>query len=99
MARLVSKNLMEELVDMLLDDYMKEVGMCMCDQCREDVKAFALNNLPPRYVVSTIGGIFVRVNAMTTQSQADIATAIMKGIRIVNGNPRHKDDQKSEATQ
>ncbi len=88
-ARLISKNIMEELVDSLLDVYMKDVGMCACEQCRADVRAFALNCLPPRYVVSTGGGIFVRVNALTCQSQADIATAIMKGIRVVMANPRH----------
>lgn len=90
MANLVSKNLMEELVDMLIDDYIRDVGMCTCEQCRADVRAFALNHLPPRYVVSTGGGIFVRVNALTNQSQADIATAIMKGIRVVMQNPRHE---------
>lgn len=91
MARLISKNLMEELVDRLIDDYMKEVGMCTCEQCRADTRAYALNNLPPRYVVSTGGGIFVRVNALTDQSQANIATAIMKGIRVVSQHPRHGD--------
>lgn len=89
MPRLVSKNLMEELVDMYLDEYITEVGMCDCEQCRADVRAFALNHLPPKYVVSTGGGIFVRVNSLSHQSQADIGTAIMKGIRLVSQNPRH----------
>lgn len=96
MARLVSKNLMEELVDRLIDEYITEVGMCNCEQCHADARAYALNHLPPRYVVSTGGGIFVRVNALTDQSQADIATAVMKGIRVVMQNPRHAVDESAQ---
>ncbi len=87
--RIVTKNLMEELVDIQLDDYIKATGMCTCEQCKEDVRAYALNNLPPRYIVTTGGGIFSRVNATTNQAQANIGAAIMKGIRIVKVNPRH----------
>ncbi|MDR1620018.1 MAG: late competence development ComFB family protein [Clostridiales bacterium] len=97
MPKLVSKNLMEELVDMTLDSFMKEVGVCACPQCRADVRAYALNHLPPKYVVSTGGGIFVRVNALTTQAQADIASAIMSGIRVVEESPRHKKEDMEAA--
>lgn len=87
--RVITKNLMEELVDMQLDDYIQAIGMCPCEQCKEDVRAFALNNLPPRYIVTTDGGVFSRVNDVTNQAQADIGAAIMKAIRVVKINPRH----------
>ncbi len=96
MARLISVNLMEELVDRLINAYISETGCCDCEQCRADIRAYALNHLPPRYVVSTSGGIFVRVNALTHQSQADIATAIMKGIRVVTKHPRHNIKEMSQ---
>lgn len=88
-GKIISKNLMEELVDIYIDDCIDDAGMCDCPQCRADVRAYALNHLPPRYVVTTAGDIYVRVNAMTTQAQANIITAIMKGINLVKRNPRH----------
>jgi len=94
MERLVSKNLMEEVVDILLDDCVERARACVCAQCRGDIRAYALNHLPPKYVVSTRGDIFSRVNAVASQSKADIITAIMQGIRVVTENPRHESKEK-----
>ncbi len=87
---LVSRNLMEELVDMNLSSLIISSGVCDCAQCKADIRALALNNLPPCYVVSLKGDIFSHVSAHTMQSQADITTAIMNAINIVKKAPRHK---------
>ena len=63
--------------------------MCRCDKCRADVWAYSLNHLQPHYVVTDVGEAFVRTDAMSTQFQANILTAIMNGIAIVKKNPRH----------
>lgn len=84
-----SRNVMEDMVDFFLEDCIEKSGVCKCERCREDIRAFALNQLPPKYVVTTTGNAFVRLSAMSTQSQADLITAIMNGIRQVQASPRH----------
>ena len=87
----LSKNLSEEVLDIYLDGYIDSAGVCKCPNCRVDIKALTLNNLPPRYVVTTKGDIFVRVSAMSIQAQADILGAVMHAIDIVSKNPRHSE--------
>jgi len=85
----VSRNLSEEVLDIYLDGYIDSAGVCKCPNCRADIKAYTLNSLPPRYVVTTKGDIFVRVSAMSLQAQADILGAVMKAIDVISKNPRH----------
>jgi len=89
MAKLSPKNIMEDLVDGKLNELMRSANMCCCDRCRADVKAFALNMLPPRYVVSVGGDVYSHFEAMNMQSQINIMTAIVSAIRVVRENPHH----------
>lgn len=83
------KNLMEELVDAKIDEIMKMENMCCCKHCRADVFALALNLLPPKYVVTTGGEVFSRLDTRDTQSQASITTAIVRAAKTVNKNSYH----------
>jgi len=85
----VAKNLNEEIIDLYLDDCMAKSGMCQCNRCRADVRAFALNQLPAHYVVTKMGYVYTRLQSMNPQNQADVVTAIMKGIQLVKDRPRH----------
>ncbi|MGI6153648.1 MAG: late competence development ComFB family protein, partial [Christensenellaceae bacterium] len=87
--KIIVKNIMEELVEEKLDMMMSSAGVCDCEQCRADVFAYALNHLPPKYIASTSGDVFTRVNTATTQFQADILTAIVQAIDMVSKHPRH----------
>ncbi|MGI6175401.1 MAG: late competence development ComFB family protein [Christensenellales bacterium] len=87
------KNLMESLVDMNLDSLIRMTGCCDCAMCRADILAYTLNHLPPRYVTSTEGNIFVQVDSMTLQAQADIMAGIMKAITVIKNAPRHHREQ------
>ena len=49
-------NMMEAMVEDELDKMGDSLGCCLCDQCRGDIAAYALNQLPPRYVVTKAGG-------------------------------------------
>lgn len=89
--KIIVKNTMEELVEMQIDKCIQDAGTCGCERCRADIFAIALNYLPARYVATTKGDLFVRINAMTDQGQADIISAIMSGIIIVKEKPRHDD--------
>jgi len=82
---------MEELVERSVDNCIAQAGACSCKRCRADICALALNRLPPRYVVTDMGDIFERVNAVSLQSQADIVFTIMQAIDTIQKEPRHDD--------
>ena len=79
------RNLTEDFVDQHLDKCIETYGVCKCERCRAD----ALNHLPPHYVASDVGEAMVRHEAQTTQGIADIVAAVVAGIRVVTGKPRH----------
>lgn len=63
---------------------------CGCETCRLDVLVYALNRLPPRYVVGRAGSVVTDVNLDKDQNRAAIDVAVMEGIRKVNLAPRHE---------
>lgn len=86
---MVCHNLSEDLVESCLDECIANSGVCGCNICRIDVKAYALNNIKPHYVVTHKGNLFARLNATSPQAKADILQAIAKGIEVVRKHPRH----------
>lgn len=91
------KNVMEELVFEKLDDLMEKLGCCTCDNCRMDSAAFALNHLPPKYVVSDRGELISRSIVMDKgQSEMDVTMAIISGINKVMERPRHNNKNDEE---
>lgn len=79
-------NLMETMVLRKLDDAVRKFNCCGCDRCRRDVVAYALNRLPPRYVVAD-----VRHMAQMEEYVEDkqIMAAVIKAVLQVRSNPRH----------
>ncbi len=61
---------------------------CGCDTCRMDVMVYALNRLPPRYVVGLEGTIVTDIALDKDQNRAAIDVAVMEGIRKVTLAPR-----------
>jgi len=87
----VSANISEDLIDIYLDSCIRTSGVCGCERCRADIRALALNSMPPHYAVTDLGDAYVRLDGMSVQSQADIITIIMNAINVVKKNPRHED--------
>ena len=85
----IVRNVSEDLVEMALDDCIAQSNICRCARCRADVQAYALNAMPPQYVVSDIGDLFVRASALSNQYRADVVAAITKAIMLVELKPRH----------
>ncbi|SFT49540.1 competence protein ComFB [Selenomonas sp. GACV-9] len=84
------KNCMEEFVQDKMDVVLEQYpDCCRCEQCRLDIAALALNQLPPRYVSTREGDVFVRVNEMNTECEVKVIKAIANAIEVVNKNPRH----------
>lgn len=80
----------EEMLDGLIREQIKKSpGTCTCDRCREDMKALALNNIPPHYVVTEKGTIIKQVSFDLIGGKAQVASAILSSIKTVGENPRH----------
>lgn len=84
------RNVMEALVEGVLDE---ELGrwpeVCACDRCRVDMKAFALNNLPPRYVVNEPGVVHAHLEALTAPFHGDVRYSVRSAVQMVSARPRH----------
>ncbi|MDR0315425.1 MAG: late competence development ComFB family protein [Treponema sp.] len=62
---------------------------CLCDQCRMDTCCYALNRIEPRYMNSNRGMNRMEMEQLKRQqTEADIATLVYKGLRLVNHNQR-----------
>lgn len=85
----VMRNLIEEVVVDAVAEFMKKEGICDCDQCKLDVAALALNNLPPRYVVTAKGASYAKADMLDMQKYIDVVGAITKAIKLVKEHPRH----------
>lgn len=84
-------NMMEHYVDERLSELLSKSDCCRCEVCVEDMKAYALNRLPSRYVSTVNGEIFTRITQeMESQPTVDLDVAVMQAITHVGANPRHK---------
>lgn len=83
------KNYMEEVVFSSMDEVLKGMDMCKCDRCKLDIAAKALNDLPPKYVVTEKGEIYSKVDTLKAQFGVDVTSAIMRAAMIVKRNPHH----------
>lgn len=83
------RNFMEDAVTYKTNDILKTMNICKCEKCKLDIIAIALNELPPKYVVSQIGELFTKVNELTQQFEVDIESAIVKAAVQVAKNPKH----------
>jgi competence protein ComFB len=88
-------NIIEDMVlaqvEAICDAIEKESGndLCTCRQCRVDTACYVLNRSTPRYMVSNRGVARVGPESIEWQQrEADIATLIYEGIRLVNHNQR-----------
>ncbi len=85
------KNLLEGAVKDIYDDLKgRDASFCGCTQCEDDVLAFALNHLRPRYAGGTREGVAVTsVDLQRDQTRAELMVAVLDAMRRVTNNPRH----------
>lgn len=83
------KNYMEELVLEAVKELSKKLSVCTCEKYMLDVAAIALNQLPPKYLVTEKGEVYSKIESLTQQFGVDIITTVTKAIEIVNNNPQH----------
>lgn len=82
-------NVMETFVDDQILTLMDSLDCCKCEKCMADIAASALNNLPPKYVSSTEGRLYTKLDAIRQQYYAEIITEVMNAAERVKENPKH----------
>ena len=88
-VKIVVKNVLEGFVDEKMPEVLSRIKCCQCDSCRNDIKAIALNALPPRYIVTRKGELFSKAAACYIQYEADVISAITRAAVVVSARPRH----------
>jgi len=89
-------NITEDIVFNSIETVFKSItaegnpeGLCLCTQCKLDTICYTLNRVPPRYIVSNRGMTRIEQDwSGKQQIEADIATLVYKGLRLVNHNQR-----------
>ncbi|WP_318615808.1 late competence development ComFB family protein [Sporosarcina sp. YIM B06819] len=83
-------NVMEEIVSEVLVKYQEKLQLtCECERCLDDIRAIALNNLPPHYIVQMKHSPYVRAPyTADRQGVTNIMLVVTKAAGIVSSNPR-----------
>lgn len=76
----------EEELEMLLNE-RKDV--CKCQKCVMDMMVFALNRLPPKYVITDKGRMYTKLKEQELQFKTDVVKELTKAIDIISKNPEH----------
>lgn len=83
-------NYMEDIVRDTLEELLsKKEDICKCEKCKFDIMAWALNRLPPKYIVSDRGRIFTKLQEVEVQFRADVVRELTKAISHISKNPQH----------
>lgn len=82
-------NVMQILVEEKADEYMKMFGICCCDKCRVDVRAYALNHLPPKYVVLSENERVPRLTVYESRFASDVTSQLIQACKKVMLTPHH----------
>lgn len=85
------KNYMEEIVFSQMKEILNDINMCTCDKCLLDIAAIALNDLPPKYIVTDKGELYSKINTLGQQFEVDVVAAITKAAVLVKRKPRHNE--------
>lgn len=92
-TELVAKQILDQIVISKIVDGYDLTGYCFCERCLTDSLSLALNNLPPRYVVSEEGEVFARtVMELDYQFQATVNSELIKALLQVGAHPHHELD-------
>lgn len=82
-------NMMEDVVKYCLKDWLTSGGngLELDEKMQADVMAIALNNLPPKYVSSAKGEMFVQTQ-LRSQVETDVYRELSRAIEKVTQNKR-----------
>jgi len=85
------RNHMELVVDQMMPSMLnKYPDICTCEKCKADIKAFALNQLPPKYFVTEQGELYSKAAELTIQFEVDVTRALIQAMEKIGSSPRHE---------
>jgi len=83
-------NYMEDIVRDTLESLLSErKDICKCQKCKLDMIAWALNRLPPKYVVTDKGRMYTKLKEQEIQFRADVVQELTKAISHISKGPQH----------
>ena len=83
-------NYMEDIVKNTLDSLLPDQkDICKCEKCKLDMMSWALNRLPPKYIVTDKGRMWTKIKEQEIQFRADVVRELTKAITYVSKNPQH----------
>ena len=82
-------NVMQVLVEEKAPRYAQMFGLCTCQRCMEDVKAYTLNHLPSKYVVMEPGDRIPRLTVYEGRFASDITSQLLQACKIIMAHPHH----------
>lgn len=83
-------NYMEYIVSDELEKLLASAEpLCKCQKCKLDIAAWALNRLPPKYIVSEKGRMYAKLGEQNIQSRVDVIRELTRAIVNVGKNPQH----------
>jgi len=86
-------NYMEDIIKEKIPSVLKNMSdICRCERCEMDRLAYALNNSPPKYVVTSKGKLYAKLNVLQGQFDVDVIKAITDAAVRVDKNPRHDEE-------
>jgi len=87
------RNYMEDIIIDKMPSVLKSMpDICMCERCHMDRLAYALNNSPPKYVVTTKGKLYAKLNILQGQFDVDVIKVITDAAVKVDNMPRHDEE-------
>lgn len=88
-SKIILANIIEEIVKYAVDDIIDSMDMCKCEICRLNACAIALNNLPPRYVTTSIGTLLAKIPTEMINYHTIVLVEVTKALMIVKEHPMH----------
>jgi len=87
------KNYMEDIILNKMPSVLNSMeGICQCERCQMDRLAYVLNNTPPKYVVTTKGKLYAKLNVLQGQFDVDLVRIITDAAVRVDKEPRHDEE-------
>ncbi|MDR0804730.1 MAG: late competence development ComFB family protein [Oscillospiraceae bacterium] len=87
-------NMMEKLVDAIINEQKAKTDFCVCETCLADVRCLALNRLPAKYVTTSKGELYSKMDQiMESQNKLDLDIAVISAIEYVCTHKQHPDSK------
>lgn len=83
-------DVMKEVVEDRLMEYMNRFDVCTCERCILDVKALTLSNLPPKFIVVEKSTSRPLLSFYKSKYSAELMTELTKACLAVLDHPRHE---------